>query len=321
MIDYVELASDELRIRVDPGRGAEIASIRHLVTGAELLMRTPWAAHADTIRPGRLTFPAEASADAWTEAYSGGWQIVFPHAGAPEEVDGVVQAYHGEASTVAWVIDDTSSTRAALHLELVTVPARIDRVIEVSEGRVTVVDRIQNVSAQPFSYDYMHHPAFGDEFLSAGGKLFTSATSFVSDPTAPLPEFVPGSVHPWPMATSATGEAVDLSVIPAPDQHTLRFGYLDEFGDSPSCRIESTAHRLGATLAWPAESGLHQAWFWQQVASHPGYPWYGRGYAIALEPSTTPTSGAQRVRSRLRGGEVVTYEMSLTVTTLEGGDD
>lgn len=306
----IELRSPALAVRIDPLRGAEIASVEYLPGQFSLLARTPWADHADLVRPARITHPAYASADSWMEAYSGGWQVLFPHAGAPEEVQGVVRHYHGEASSIEWSVISAAASTTTLTATLATVPARITRAIEVRNNTLEVVDVIENLADTDLEYDYVHHPAFGEEFLGAGGRISTSATRFVSDPEAPLPEFDQGSRHPWPHAQDRSGGEVDLSLVPTGEDRPLRFGYLTDFDGEQRVSFTSARHGVTATLRW-SDPEMSHAWFWQQVRSHPGYPWFGRGYVVAVEPATTVTSGPERARHRL--GAHATREFRMTL--------
>jgi hypothetical protein len=309
---FIEVRSSALAARIDPRRGAEIASVEYRPARLPLLARTPWADHADLIRPARLTHPASASADSWMEAYSGGWQVLFPHAGTPEEVQGVVRHYHGEASSIEWSIASASASTATLTAALATVPARITRAIEVRGNTLDVIDVIENLADTDLEYDYVHHPAFGEDFLGSGGTIATSATRFVSDPDAPLPEFDQGSHHSWPDARSRAGGEVDLSRAPTGEDRPLRFGYLADFGAERWVSFTSSRHRVTATLRW-SDPEMNHAWFWQQVRSHPGYPWFGRGYVVAVEPATTATSGPERARRRLGARSTREFRMSLTL--------
>lgn len=92
----------------------------------------------------------------------------------------------------------------------------------------------------------------------------------------------------------------------------MAFGWLSGF-DEPWAAI--TNHDLGLTvrMAW---DGTHQpyAWFWQELNWMPGFPWYRRARAFAIEPSTTVTSGSSR-RSVLvvQPRDSVRIPLSLTV--------
>ena len=53
--------------------------------------------------PGPAPLPSasgEASQTAWLDHYGGGWQELFPNAGAACTVDGRPHPFHGEASVV-----------------------------------------------------------------------------------------------------------------------------------------------------------------------------------------------------------------------------
>ncbi|BDZ48842.1 hypothetical protein GCM10025867_10830 [Frondihabitans sucicola] len=307
----VLLESDRIRVEVDLGRGAEIAGIHDLGTGVDILMTTPWASAAREMRPVKLAADPRASEAEWTASYGGGWQTLVPHAGEPEEVDGVVRHYHGEGSAVAWELDGATEDEVRGHLELETVPLRIDRTVSLAGAAVTVTDVLTNVANQPLAYDYQSHPAFGAPFLDADCRIELDAERYLPDPRFDLGELAPGVAVDWPRAASH-GVAVDLAAVPAPDSGVFRFGWLEDFA-TRSVRIANPRLGLAATLEWD-EDDRDRAWFWLDAGSRASPPWDGRGYVLAIEPSTRATV-RDRAAPRLAAGSTRTFTTRMTIST------
>lgn len=306
MRGVVTLSTDRLRADVDLDRGAEIASLCDVASGTELLLTTPWAERARQVRPSRLAHPASAGEVQWMESYAGGWQTLFPHAGPAAVVDGAERDYHGEASSVAWIPDGRTETSLAAHLELYSVPVRIDRAITLSGGRITVADTLTNLSATSVTYDYQSHPAFGAPFLDGACTIHADADSYTPDGRFDLGEFDPGEAVAW----GADG-GVDLTRVPADDERLLRFGWLGGFRRN-RVTIANPRLDLAVTLEW-SDDGRPFAWLWEEAHAHTWHPWFGRGYAIAIEPSTRTTDGSGGPSPRLAPSAAICYETSLTV--------
>ena len=110
-----------------------------------------------------------------------------------------------------------------------------------------------------------------------------------------------GTRHQWPMATTTTGEIVDLGRVPGPDERRAVLAYLLDFS-SGYFRHNQPPTKPGVGLRWPLEV-FDKAWLWQEVYSTPGWPWFGRAYAVAVEPaSAIPGHGMAEVRASGRSG-------------------
>jgi hypothetical protein len=169
---------------------------------------------------------------------------------------------------------------------------------------------------------WSHHPAFGAPFLSPDCVITTGARTLVADDEAPGTLLAPGSVHPWPKASTSDGAALDLSVLPpAP---AAQLAYLTDL-DEGWFAITNRRLGLGVGMRWPAEVFGH-AWFWQELHAGPGYPWWREAYVCAIEPAATfPGQGIEAARRkgsgplRLAGGECreVTLEAVLFPATAD----
>lgn len=314
MVRTVRLTSCSLDVTVDLDRGAEILSIRHSPTDTEVLMATPWAEDALALRPVPATYTADASEAPWQASYAGGWQTLFPHAGAPQTVDGKLRHYHGEASIVPWVIDTASNGHLEAHVSLDSVPVRIDRVISLENGTVRLSDRIENLGDTVITYDYQSHPAFGAPFLEGGCRIVTDAVTYVPHPGIDLGEFEPGVAVRWPNAESRFGGS-ELATIPDRHSKTLRLGWLTDFTHR-TVAINNPRTGLTAELSW-SDPIRKYAWLWQDAGADTREPWSGRGYTTAIEPSTRTTVFEDRGSPVLHSESHVVFTTQLTLHTEE----
>ncbi|MFE4468117.1 hypothetical protein ACFRFH_04795 [Leifsonia sp. NPDC056824] len=283
----LELGSADIAVTIDPDRGADILSLVHRPTGVDVLFRTPWREHADAVCAGRT--PASLDPDAvWLEHYRGGWQTLFPNAGPARSVCGAPVPFHGEASVVPWEVDSVSADAATLHVDLFSVPVRIERTVRLAGATATVEDRLLNRSGAGLDVDYVQHPAFGGEFLSGDVRIETGARRFTSDP---------GS-------TDRSAGSV--------------FGWLHDFSEHRASIVNRDLG-LAAHVAWDGER-LPYAWFWQELNATATFPWYQRARVVAIEPASTTTSGpGRRSTLRLDPGADVTLTMSISLE--DGMDD
>lgn len=305
----LDLFTSELSVAIDPQRGADILSLTDRRTGVDVLFRTPWRERADAIRDGQRPSSFDAWAG-WLEQYRGGWQTLSPSAGDPRHVHGAPIAFHGEASVVPWRVDDTTGRAARLHVELFSVPVRIDRVVMLTGPTISIVDTLTNLSTTLLEFDYSHHPAFGGAFLDGTCRIETGARRFTSDQQTTSIQN-PGSEHEWPYAVATSGNRIDLREIPAAGASRELFGWLHDF-TTHWASITNVDLGLTARIDWDGEQ-LPYAWLWQELNASDQFPWYGRARAIAIEPASMQTSGPGR-QSALRLGPKARVEIPISVT-------
>lgn len=310
----VLLESSSLSVLVDPGRGSDLLSIIHEPSQTSLLFTTPWRERADDIRAGRGAVTSTGSMESWLEQYRGGWQTLCPNAGAPRSPGGAPFGYHGEASVTSWRVTEHQTDRLALTTALFSVPVAIERDITLRGDVLSIADTITNVSGRPLRLDYVHHPAFGGAFLDGGCTIATGASTFVNDSEAGIAGVQPDSRHPWPVALAADGTAIDLSSIGEDDRGRSAFGWLTDF-TGHWASFTSRGRGLTARIDWDG-THLPHAWLWQELNSESDWPWYGRARVVAIEPSSTPTSGTSR-ESVLELAPQASVRIPITLTVTE----
>lgn len=305
----LDLVTSELSVAIDPRRGADILSLIDRRTGIDVLFRTPWRDRADAIRDGQPPSSFDAWAG-WLEQYRGGWQTLSPSAGDPRQVHGAPIAFHGEASVVPWSVDEATGRAARLHVELFSVPVRIDRAVTLIGPTISLVDTLTNLSTTALEFDYSHHPAFGGAFLDGTCRIESGAQRFTSDPQTTSIHH-PGSEHVWPYAVATSGDRIDLREVPQVGTSRELFGWLHDF-TTHWASITNVDLGLTVRIEWDGKQ-LPYAWLWQELNATDQFPWYKRARAIAIEPASMQTSGPGRA-SVLRLASRASVQIPISVT-------
>jgi galactose mutarotase-like enzyme len=330
----VRLENDLVSVSILVDKGADIYELIYKPRGIDVLWKSPWGLR----RPGAGTSSAFNSSVAWIEAYEGGWQLLFPSGGGPCTYKGVELNFHGEASTVAWDIDElgSSSNGACVRLStrLARSPFGLEREVRLSRDApcVHVRERIRNEAREMIDYMWGHHPAFGAPFISQACRIDTNARRIIGDDAydPPANPFDLGTACDWPRA-SREGVEVDLSQVPGEADKRAALAYFADYEDETAWYgITNTDHGFGVGLAWQRIEFPH-AWFWQEMHASPGFPWYQGVYVMAIEPNTSyPGQGLVAVSEKtqthrtLQPGETksaeicaVFYESSAGISGLD----
>lgn len=208
----------------------------------------------------------------WLSAYRGGWQEMFPNAGAACTLDGVPLPFHGEASSARWEVLSSAPGEAVLRCPA-RLPLVLERRVALDPERpvVRIEETVTNVSGAAVPYLWGHHPAFE---LPARSRIDLDPD--VGYQFAPGPTGAAGAAGSWPEGPDPSGEGVDLSLVPA--EQTERVVYLTGVPGWYGLRPPTGT---GIACAWDREA-FPFLWLWQHLAGD-GFPTYGRGWITALE--------------------------------------
>ena len=296
----IRLATEHLEVEVNEERGAEIVRLGR-PSGRN---RLAWIPSDWPLRAGSGGAYYSADLD-WLSEHRGGWQEMFPNAGAACNVDGIPHPVHGEVSMAPWQVveragEDQVTLRCHTHTPLVlTRRMRLDP----SHARLEIAEEIHNPSELPFPYAWGHHPAFE---APPGTSLELEAAYFEVESALATPEadLLPGCKGDWPWAKNRDGDGVDLSLMP--DHPAERVVYLTEPARAEAhIKRPDTGDRL--TLRWCSEA-FPFAWVWMNRGAT-RFPWFGRLDCIAVEPvNVWPADGLAAAVERgqapvLPGGE------------------
>ena len=289
----LSLENDLISITVALDKGADIYRLIYKPKRMDVMWKAPWGMK----EAARGFDSAGDSLTAWLEAYAGGWQVLFPNGGFANTYKGVELGYHGEASMKAWdceiLTDSTDSIEVKLALRLSRSPFSIERWMRLDAGSpiLRIRERISNHAGELMDCMWSHHPAFGAPFLSECCVIDTDARILQSDDSyeGAANPLTLGAEYTWPRAGK-----LDLSTIPPPDQPRDLLGYLKDF-ESGWYSITNKALGFGIGFTWDTDV-FPYAWFWQELNSSPGFPFYKCSYVIAIEPaSSIPGHGLSAV--------------------------
>jgi galactose mutarotase-like enzyme len=260
----ITLRDGDLALTVAPERGAEARSLR--IGGVEVLYQAPWS-------PAPL--PAgPVDALPWERAWHGGWQLLWPNAGAPCAVDGVQHGFHGGGSVAAFSVSEEETARVLLRCELGGLVC--ERGFELSEGRARATARLRNDGAEAT-------PLIVVEHLILGGRLAAEGTTIALDGGRVIGQ-------EWDGTPSAGGQSwpllghEDLSVLPAT---TSQFAVVRDLA-AGTARVTAPD---GLTLDLRFDhAAFPHLWLWEERFGATVEPWNGRGECLAVEPASVPST-------------------------------
>jgi hypothetical protein len=296
-VETLTLDNGALSIVILVGKGADILAIHDRASGIDPLLKAPWG-----VRDPRHRLPAGSDLSDWILRYPGGWQAILPNFGPACVHQGIAYPMHGEAAVMPWSAEilrqDRDAVEVSLGIELILAPLELVRRVRLErDARVlTIVERLANLGAAPVEYMWGHHPALGAPFLSPACRIDAGAGTLVVDGaydgrSVPLPK---NSTHAW-----RGGECRAIRQLPAAGEPRDLVAYLLEF-DQGWWAVTNPDLGVGFGLAWDAEI-FPVACMWQELGASTGFPWFGRGYALAIEPNTSwPAAGITEVARTTR---------------------
>ncbi|MYF83663.1 MAG: hypothetical protein F4176_05955 [Acidimicrobiia bacterium] len=286
----IQLETEHLEVDVDERSGANIVRLaRPGGTNRLAWIDSDWPIRASA--GGSYDSPDHA----WVSEHRGGWQEMFPTAGAGCKYGGIPHPVHGEVSLAPWQVMDRSgrhevTLRSYTHTALMlTRTMRLDP----ERPRLELKEQIVNLSDAPIHYLWGHHPAFE---APPGTRLQVEGARFECEPSLATPEadLGPDCEGVWPRAESQGGAGVDVGLMP--DHPAERVLYLTEMAETRAHILRpDTGDRL--TLEWSSQA-FPYAWVWiNHRASR--FPWFGRLSSMAVEPvNAWPADGLAAAISR-----------------------
>ncbi|HTL40492.1 MAG TPA: hypothetical protein VL294_03370 [Pseudolysinimonas sp.] len=301
----ITLRSPHLTVELDPDRGGELRHIG-LPGEANVLAWHDWNAPLSADDG-----PSYGSSQRdWESRYRGGWQVLFPNAGAESIVDGVPVAFHGEASLARTTVLEQTASACTLRATA-RLPLELVRTVHLSPDHpaVLIEETVTNVGARPVPFLWGHHPTFP----AVPGSLIDLPGSPAVAVEPATPGALGGAGGTWPLLDRADGGTEDLSTIP--DEVQVRLTYLSGLPEGWAALRPPTGP--GVALAWDQQT-FPFLWMWL-LNGDPGFPWYGRARMLGLEPQRAwPFDGLAGARDRgqelvLEAGSSTTSWITLSV--------
>jgi hypothetical protein len=286
----VTLENELLRVGIIASKGADVVEFRYKPRDLDVL----WHAPQRLVPPGQYIPTVASKAGSFLDHYPGGWQEVFPSGGVPAEYQGAELGVHGEVALLPWdvrVCEDTP-TRVELLFSVETqrTPFRLTRRMILKSGSpvLGIEESATNLGEEDLAVMWGHHPAFGAPFLEADCLIEMGACDCV------VPQYSArlnrrlslSSGSKFPYSPGLTGEPERVDVVKGKESRTedvLQFSGLEDAW----CAVRNPRQQLAVGLVWD-RSVFPFVWCWQLYGGRRGYPYYGRGFTLALEPFTSP---------------------------------
>jgi hypothetical protein len=288
---HVTLQNETLAVRIEPAAGGRIASIA-LHAGVNVLFQ-------NKARTGGM------------DRFYGGWQCMFPNAGAASAYEGIAHPAHGAAFADRWELraDDESSVELEIRAPG---DLQLSRRIELYSRRpaLFVRDRILNVGKLTTSFSFGHHPVFvgrrdsvldlpaGIAVLEAPADAQGVSVAASESLTLSLADLLgTGREAFWALACSGPGSA------------RLR-----------ASSAESSGAWTAASMAWDARA-LPYLWVW--IRKQPRRRDGSDVISVGIEPvsASSPTGLADAVRRGeqliLEPGRACTFGLDLELALLD----
>lgn len=296
-IRAIVLENERIRVSFLAGKGTDLVEFNYKPRDMDFA----WLAPGGIRNPLALHSTSPDSLATFLDVYPGGWQEVFPNAGAPSQWAGATYGQHGEVSALPWdveIVTDTEDEVAVRFLVRgIKTPCSIAKVVRVKSGvaGIEIEEQVTNESPVPFQAMWGHHITFGKPFLVSGARIRLPA-GVTALPHEMAVEASARRVHTadsfaWPIGKGPGGVEEDFSIVPPAGTASELF-YLSGFPDRTAWyEITRPETIFGMRVEWDA-SIMPYLWYWQEFGATKGYPWYGRNYNIGLEPSSSyPTNG------------------------------
>lgn len=284
------LRNAHCEIALWPEFGGAITSYRHRATGIDVIWRNPY------VQPPRravVAQPMGGGSDLY-DVMDGSWYVSVPNGFFPTNYFGAPLGTHGELRAVPWEVEDISVRAAEVQVTLVgrsvRTPLVYRRTLRLPRDSQWLFWResLFNRSGRTLPVIWLQHPTFGGPLLH-GARLLAPARTvavFAADNPRAL-QLRAGYRGRWPHVPERVGgRKRDCSVV-APEgsgrDHSVQ---LMDFLEGCGC-IWNERLGLGFAMEWDKQL-FPYAWSWNSGGGVEGYPLWGEGHIITLQPSTSP---------------------------------
>ncbi len=310
--DEIWLRTAHLTVEVAASRGAEIRRIER-PGGDNVLFRQDWQTPVratDSISYG-------STENDWLSQWRGGWQELFPNAGAAAEALGVPLPFHGDVSSARWSVIERDATSVTLQ-SATRLPLMLTRRMWLDPDApvLHLQETVHNESDLEVPFLWGHHPAF-DALPGTVLDLPAGRAVAPADYRVAHADLVPGDYR-WPTGRHTGGHEIDLSLLPAGPVERVVYRPDVEAGWAALRRPDG----LGVAMAFDTDVFRH-LWLWIEIGGA-DFPWYGRSRVVAVEPmSSWPNDGLTAAIARGRAdrlGPAGSVSGWLTLSLFDAGD-
>jgi hypothetical protein len=288
-----------------------------------------WHSFNEPKSPASYTATRHTDRGSFLDYYEGGWQELFPSIGDACEYRGAPLGAHGEVCLIPWgytvVADTPEKVSVAFRVRTPRSPYLVEKTFTVKgqEASFTIEEHVTNEGAEELQFMWGHHPAFGSLFLDGSCRIEVPSGARARTTTNELGQFgvLPvDTPFEWPDIEGVDGRMWDVSRVPPRDSKIFQMYYLH---DLPDGRYGLCNHNFGVrfNLEWDKEV-FPFLWVWAPYGGAMGYPWYGRTYALALEPWSAIPPNLATVAEENRGihirpGQTITTMLEASLSRIE----
>jgi hypothetical protein len=286
------LENSSLKVSILLDKGTDIFQVIYKPLDTDVMWHSPKGYRNPTQRVQSIT----DQADAFTDNYGGGWNDIFPNYGFVSNNRGTKFGLHGESALLPWSCTGVSQTEAGaearLELECIRYPIRAEKTyrIDAQKPLLSISEDLINVGEQDAELSWAQHIAFGEPFVGEDLKIEIPATKArTHDYDMPHERLKRNVEFEWPFAPALEKEeTIDLSKIPHKQERVQEDFPITDL-TSPEYALYNQKLDLGLKVRWNREA-FPYLWYWLNWGTL-NYPWFGRGRTLALEPTTTTSTG------------------------------
>lgn len=281
------LENELIKTTIVLDKGTDIIDFSHKKSDTDFLWHAPWE-----IRNPYHYYPTSSRPEGgFLDCYFGGWNEVLPTAIAGS-VLGASFGDMGEAVLLPWnydiLEDQPELIRVRLSVELIRYPIQVEKIITIqSDSMVMKFDEtISNLSDLDLDFMWGQHPTFGAPFLDNNCHLDLPECIMVTQQYGEFTRLCADEGQKWPFAKTLNGALVDLSEIQSQDARIEDMMYLTNLKEG-WYGLTNQKKQVGFGMRWDLDI-FPYLWYWQCYCGPNPQPFFGRAYAVGVEPWTTP---------------------------------
>ena len=225
----------------------------------------------------------------------GGWYELFPNAGNACMHRGAPYGTHGEAHMLKWdyYISKNTVEEIEIIFDVKTVysPFVLEKKVSIKRNSLVfnLEEKVTNTGLNDAQFVWGHHITLGQAFLNENCRISLPECEIFKRPEydSTGSRLTPEAKGKFQDMPGKNGERVDLSIMPAWGSGISEMVFVQGLKEHWYSVVDMEK-RVGIALCWDKDAypGL---WFWQECNDYMDFPWYGKTYAMAIEPASTNT--------------------------------
>ena len=295
----VVMENELLRISILADQGTDVFEFLYKPRDVDFM----WRSFRGIVSPSKYA-PSVTTDNQFPDYYEGGWQEIFPLGSRGTTYMDAAIGFHGEVWGLPWqheILEDTpEQVSVKFWVRTIRTPFLLEKTLTLKSGLATLFidEAVTNEGRGPLEFMWGHHPAFSKPFVDETFRMDAPAREVMID----------GDMMPWPEA-----RGVNHSLVKVEQRDEERMKYLHALDDGWYALTNPT-HKLSFAMRWDKDV-FPYVWIWQEFNYTPGYPWFGRTYATALEPfSSLPGAFEEGTRLlKLDGGQQLATSLLASV--------